>query len=266
MSKLVPGQVSKLMVAYRLKANLSQAELVARLGYKNVGAQVRISNWERGVTGINLTPAAQKTLAKLLEVSVPDFTKMLAEDMAARKESLSKDKAAKKAAGGAPKAAAAPKPAKKAAKSAPKKAARKEPYVTVTTDGRLMIKKEKPAKKAAQKRLTAQIGREVALQNAGGAVKVIQKKFKTPAKALPTVPPSLTMPLPDPSNGQHHDVAVKADFQWRKTIDPASDISTHEHLAAALMAREPSMAGADPAGFVRLVAKYLALTTAFASV
>jgi len=250
MSKLVPGQVSKLMVAYRLKANLSQAELVARLGYKNVGAQVRISNWERGVTGINLTPAAQKTLAKLLEVSVPDFTKMLAEDMAARKESLSKDKAAKKAAGGAPKAAAAPKPAKKAAKSAPKAAP----------------KKEKPAKKAAQKRLTAQIGREVALQNAGGAVKVIQKKFKTPAKALPTVPPSLTMPLPDPSNGQHHDVAVKADFQWRKTIDPASDISTHEHLAAALMAREPSMAGADPAGFVRLVAKYLALTTAFASV
>jgi transcriptional regulator with XRE-family HTH domain len=248
MSKLVPGQVSKLMVAYRLKADLSQAELVARLGYKNVGAQVRISNWERGVTGINLTPAARKTLAKLLEVSVPDLTKMLAEDMAARKESLAKDKAAKKSAAPAPKAKAAPKAAKAPAKkAAPKKAAK-------PAAKKAAAPKAKAAKKDA---FDAQVKREVADQIAGGSTRVIPKKFRSPAKAPPMVPPAIGTPaLPELND------------QWRKTIDPVSNgiHTTHEHLASALMAREPTMAGVSPAAFVRLVAQYLSLTTAFASV
>ena len=245
MSKLVPGQVSKLMVAYRLKANLSQSELVARLGYKNVGAQVRISNWERGATSISLTPAARKTLAKLLEVNVPDLTKMLTEDMAARKDSLSKDKAAKKSAAPAPKAAAAPKAkpaAKKAAKAPAKKAA-------------------KPAKKAAKKAaFDAVVKREVAVQSASGSTRVIPKTFETPAKAAPG------------SDDKYLS-------SWRKTIDPASEmqgvaqalgppasrLSMHEHLAAALMAGEPTMTGVSPAAFVRLVAQYLSLTAAFVS-
>lgn len=227
MAKSVQGQVAKLLVAYRTAAGLSQTELAQKIGLQGSGSQVRVSYWERGVYGVSAEPKVLKTLAKLLGLSLDDLNKKIASDERARLP-LKKSRGA----------------AKKAAKSA---AAEEAP---ATVD---------------QKAVETYLKGEVALQAAQG-VKTLKTEFKNPAKAPPTIPPSLVSGASAPVSERVAELTellnLPVEIPTKAVAVPpmSNGLSAQEHLAAALLSGEGS--DMSPARFVRLAEQYRRLSHA----
>lgn len=120
---------------------------------------------------------------------------------------------------------------------------------------KIKSKSRKKTGEALKKELDAQVKREVDLQ--AEVAKTIKTNLKTPAKAPPTVPPMLVSP-PEIRDLSSANDDIKNVVPTPKTA-LLNGLTAQEHIAAALLAREP-MIHLSPAAFIRIAEQYQTLS------